>query len=425
MLEQEKYNVEFKESVTNTFLKTVSAFANYNDGKIIFGIADDGTVVGIESLNEEKLRIENKINDSIDPIPTYKLGVETQAGQDIIVLEVFQGQDTPYYYQGKAYRRSDTATIPVGRQELNRLVLSGMYLNYEDHRAGHQNLTFSIFEEKMIEIVGIEKLSLDILKTLNLYDRDDAFNIAAELLSDHNQVPLSGIDIVKFSADPNKILYRKTLEGSSILRQYDQAIELFEQYYQYEEIAGYSRIQKELIPKEAFREAVANAIVHREWDIQSHIQISMYDDRIEINSPGDLPLGMTEEAYLHEQVSNLRNPIIASVFHRLKLIEAFGTGVRRIKAAYQDSFSKPKFQISSHHIKVTLPLYEEALPDLVEEEMMVYNVLKSNDSSSRVAIEEATGYERSKVLRTMKELMEKDLVTRVGSGPSTAYRVKK
>lgn len=425
MFEQEKFNVEFKERVTNTFLKTVSAYSNYNQGKIFFGVADDGTIVGIESVNDEKLRIGNKLNDSIDPVPTYKLSVKKHDGLDIIVLAVSQGKDTPYYYNGKAYMRSDTSTVPVDRQELNRLVLEGMNLNFEDHKASNQYLIFTVLEEKMIDIVGIEKLSSDILKTLNLYDRNDIFNVAAELLSDQPQQLLPGIDIVKFGVDTNKIHYRKTFAGISILSQYDLTIEIFEQYYQFEEIVDYTRTKKELIPKEAFREALANAIVHREWDIRSHIQISMYNDRVEINSPGGLPFGMSEEAYLHEQVSNLRNPIIASVFNRLNLIEFFGTGVRRIKATYKDSFSKPKFHITSNNIKVTLPIYEEELSNLVEEERIIYKLLQNNKSSSRVAIEEATGYERSKVLRTVKELMDKDLVTRVGSGPSTAYKVNK
>lgn len=183
-------------------------------------------------------------------------------------------------------------------------------------------------------------------------------------------------------------------------------------------------MKKELVPKEAFREALANGLVHREWDIQSHIQISMYDDRIEINSPGGLPFGMTEEAYLHEQVSNLRNPIIANVFNRLNLIEKFGTGVRRIKEEYAESFSKPVFKLSESLIKVILPLYEENLPELVEEEKLIYNVLLDNDSMSRVEIEKETGFERSKVLRSMTKLMNRGLVDRVGSGPSTAYIVK-
>lgn len=424
MFKEEKYNIEFKERVTDTFLKTVSAYANYNQGEIIFGVADGGTVIGINTVNEDKLRIENMINDTVDPVPTYKLEVVQQNDLDLIQLTIMHGQDKPYYYKGKAYKRADTSTVPVDRQELNRLVLEGMNLNFEDNKASNQLLTFNTLEEKMIDIIGIEKLSTDILKTLNLYDKNNVFNVAAELLSDQNAPHLSGIDMVKFGSDTNKIQHRDTFEEESILKQYDQAIKVFERYYQFEEISGYTRTKQELIPGVAFREALSNAVVHREWDIRSHIQIALFDNRVEINSPGGLPLGMSEESYLHEQVSNLRNPIIASVFNRLNLIEAFGTGVRRIREAYENSYAKPEFHITANNIKITLPLFAEELPDLIEEERAIYQVLGENKAHSRTEIENATGYERSKVLRNIKTLIDKDLVIRIGSGPSTVYKLK-
>ena len=295
---------------------------------------------------------------------------------------------------------------------------------FEKNKGHNQNLKFDILEEKLKENIGISELSIDILKVLNLYQKEGYYNIAAELLSDRNNISLSGIDVIKFGSNNNTILYRDTFERISILEQYDKAIELFEQYYPFEEVSGYSRVKKELVPKEAFREALANGLVHREWDIQSNIQISMYDDRIEINSPGGLLFGMTEEAYLHEQVSNLRNPIIANVFNRLNLIGKFGTGVKRIKEEYSGSFSKPVFNLSDASIKIILPVYAENASGLVEEETLIYTILQDNDSMSRVEIEKETGFERSKVLRSMTKLMNKGLVDRIGSGPSTAYIVK-
>ena len=95
--------------------------------------------------------------------------------------------------------------------------------------------------------------------------------------------------------------------------QYSRALAIFEQYYQYEEIEGYERERKELVPREAFREALANAMIHRVWDVNSYIQISMYDPKIEISSPGGLPGGLSRTEYLHNNISVLRNPIIAGL----------------------------------------------------------------------------------------------------------------
>lgn len=100
------------------------------------------------------------------------------------------------------------------------------------------------------------------MKTLKLYSKDDYYTVAGELFADNHEVEFSGIDMVRFGKNINQILSRGILNQRSLLLQYDQAIELFERYYQYEEIEGYKRVKKERIPKEAFREALANAIVH-------------------------------------------------------------------------------------------------------------------------------------------------------------------
>ena len=137
---KETKTLEFKETTeTNSFLKTVSAFANYSDGKIIFGVCDDGMIKGIDNPNEACLNLENKLNDSIKPIPFYTLEIN---GDNTITMEVKKGIYTPYFYKGKAYKRNDTATIEVDRLELNRLVLEGMNQTYEEQVSSKQDLTF-------------------------------------------------------------------------------------------------------------------------------------------------------------------------------------------------------------------------------------------------------------------------------------------
>ena len=106
---RETRTIEFKESIeSNTFLKTISAYANYNKGQIIFGIQDDGTVIGIQNPEQACLNLENKINDNIKPVPTYTLNITSE---NTIVLEVYEGPFKPYLYKGKAYKRNDSSTI--------------------------------------------------------------------------------------------------------------------------------------------------------------------------------------------------------------------------------------------------------------------------------------------------------------------------
>ncbi len=421
---KEKYNLEFKAEVARTFLKTVSAYANFNNGEIIFGVDDNGDLVGIERAKDESLRIENMINDSIVPVPNFEIEVKEVGGKTIVVLEVKKGKDTPYYYQGKAYKRSDTSTVEVDRFELRRLAVEGINMDYEERKASSQDLSFTMLESRLKEKAGIEKINLDILKTLNLFNKDGYYNIAGELLADRNDIAFSGIDIVKFGKDINKILYRETISHKSLLAQFDRAIEIFEQYYQYEVIDGYNRIKKELIPKEAFRESLANAIVHRVWDTNSYIQIAMYEDRIEINSPGGLPKGISEEEYLYGNISVLRNPIIAGVFYRLNIIEKLGTGIARINEEYTHSISKPSFEVSENRIRIVLPVTEIARLDLSEDELLIYGLLKEEIELSRGEIDLNTGFEKSKTLRIINSLVDKNIVQKIGSGAGVTYKLK-
>ena len=104
--------LEFKETVTNTFLKTVSAFSNYDGGEILFGVDDDGNIKGLSNAKQACLDIENKINDSISPQPNYTL--EIQNNEQTIKLSVKSGLQKPYLYKSKAYKRNDTSTILLG-----------------------------------------------------------------------------------------------------------------------------------------------------------------------------------------------------------------------------------------------------------------------------------------------------------------------
>ena len=421
---RETATIEFKEIVTRTFLKTVSAYANYTGGEIIFGLDDGGTVIGVDDSSKEALRVEHMINDSIVPVPRFHLTVEQRDGLDIIILAVEKGKDTPYYYERRAYKRSGTSTVEVDRFELRRLALHGINMNFEAMPASGGNRTFKVLESKLKEVRGIGNITDDILRTLGLLDREGTYNVAAELLSDINTIKFSGIDIVRFGESTNQIQERVTVEGVSLLTQYDTAIEVFERYYQYEEIEGYKRTQKELIPREAFREALANAIVQRMWDIPSYIQISMFKDRLEIQSPGGLPVGLSEDEYLYGTISQLRNPIIAGVFYRLELIERFGTGVMRIQEAYSESTTKPSFDISENYLKVQLPIVALDQLDLSDDEQTALNIFKAEGELSRSALEEKTGFNKPKAIRILNSLIDKHILVRLGRGPSSMYRLR-
>lgn len=416
---KESRSLEFKEQVTNTFLKTVSAFANYGTGEILFGIDDAGNAVGIPDVQEACLSIENRINDSLSPVPDYSLAVNKRTS--VITLTVREGLHKPYLYRSKAYRRSDTATVEVDQLELRRLVLEGQNLTFDVTGSSAHELTFSRLESRMRSVLGVGAITDDMLRTLELMDEKGAYTVAGELLADANGFP--GVDMARFGDSISIFLDRETHDHCSVLEQYDAALALFRKYYQYDKVEGATRNTYELVPEDAFREALANAIVHRTWDVSAHIRVSMFEDRVEISSPGGLPSGISEQEYLEGQVSKLRNPILGNVFFRLRLIERFGTGVLRIRDAYRGSERQPQFKVFENSILVILPLFFEDMA-LSDDERRVYRELVGK-SLQMSELTERTGFGRTKVQTIIKGLVEKGYASVSGTGRGTRYSVER
>jgi len=414
-MKENKY-LEFKREVTNTLLKTVSAFANFGTGEILIGVDDEGAPCGLKNTNQECLNLENMINDSIQPKPEYSFSIDSKT--NVITLKVLEGSDKPYFYKGKAYRRSDTASVPVDSLELRRLALEGSNLDYEEIPCPKQNLKFDYLEKKIQKILGIEKVTDDVLRTLGLADKDGKYNIAAGLLADEN--PFCGIDIARFGNSINIITDRETYAGISVLEQYDRAVELFEKYYQYDLIEGAFRNTIETVPETAFREAIANALIHRTWDVNAHINVSMFPDRIEITSIGGLPKGLTQEEYLFKNISIPRNPLICNVFFRLHYIEKFGTGVKRINDAYKNYTNKPMFHITDTSISITLPLISTVY-QVTTNGLKVMEVLNYGGILSGKEIAEKLGWSKDKTIREINKLKDEAYIETHGNGRSSRY----
>lgn len=416
---RETRTLEFKESITNTFLKTVSAFSNYDGGSILFGIDDDGNIKGIPDPVQACLDIENKINDSISPQPNYIL--ELQNNDQTIKLTVKPGEQKPYLYKSKAYKRNDSATIEVDTLEFSRLVLDGKNIRFEELPCKKQNLSFDVLQYKLKESVQIESFNKDTLKTLNLYNDQNGYNNAAGILADQNDFP--GIDIVKFGDNISIIKKRATFDRMSILKVYDKSIDIFRDYYQYEVIEGADREKVEKIPEAAFREAIANALIHRVWDVESQIRVLMFDDKIEIVSPGGLPAGITEDEYLDGKISVLRNRNLANVFYRLGFVEIFGTGIKRIKQLYEEGLQKPDFEVTENTIKIILPIFEKNA-NLTEDERKIYEILSKTMLKSISEIAPYVPFGKSKTTQLLKEMRKKGVVIIEGRGRGTKYRIK-
>ncbi len=383
------------------------------------GIDDNGNIIGIPDIKQSCLNIENKINDSISPQPDYTL--ELQNNDKTIKLTVKSGAQKPYLYKSKAYKRNDTATIEVDALELSRLILEGKNIRFEELPCREQDFSFKVLEEKLKYSIQLETFNRDTLKTLNLYDTANGYNNAAGLLADKNN--FLGIDMVKFGENISIIQKRVTFEKISLLNVYEKSLSVFRDYYQYEEIQGAERNKVERIPEATFREAIANALIHRTWDVESQIRVLMFDDRIEIVSPGGLPSGITEEEYLSGKISVLRNRNLANIFYRLGFVEIFGTGITRIKQLYEASIKKPAFEVSENTIKIVLPVFEKN-SNLTEDEMKVYKLLSKTLLKSISEIAPYVEFGKSKTTQLLKDMSKKGVVAIEGNGRGTKYIIK-
>ncbi len=414
---RETRNLEFKLEISKSYLKTVSAFANYGDGEIYFGVDDNGNQVGLDNPKKVAHNIENQINDNIKPSPNFLIEINEKS--KVVHLFVYQGLNKPYFYNSKAYKRSDSSTIEVDRFELNRLILEGNNEDFEALPSKNKDLQFNYLENKLIEKLNIVELNIDILKTLSLYSDKSGYNIAAELLSDNNS--FMGIEYTQFRSDINTVVNHDSFSGLSMIEQFDRIINVFQQLYSYEIINDTQRNRVELIPSLAFREIVANAIVHQVLDIKTSIKVSFFPDFVEVSSPGGLPSGISKEEYLRGQISILRNPIFGNVFFRLGYIEKFGTGIRRIMKSYENSIRKPYFTFSDNSIVVRLPELSMEIGGLSKDESILLNVMTNNKLYKRKEIEDESGFNKDKVVRLLNKLIDAGLITRHGLGPKSKY----
>ncbi|NMB18690.1 MAG: MarR family transcriptional regulator [Erysipelothrix sp.] len=429
---EETKTLELKEKYTKSYLKTVSAFATYETGRIIFGVKDSGEIVGIEDIDNCKLKIENAINTSIQPLPHFLIEVLEIEKKKIVQLTVFKGSSSPYYYKHRVYRRADTSTVHVDSNELEELILQGKNMSFVDLPSKQKNLSFN-YLESALKKVRDEDFHLDnnTLKTLHLI-HDGSYNRAAEIFSDQPENNYASVDIVRFGDSISIFLERKEINNCCLIQQFEEALDFFDKWYKpYEEIVGFHREKRIQIPREAYREAIANALIHQDFSISASVQIAMHEDKIIITSAGGLPKGMDKKTYLTGGLSVRRNPSIANVFKELQIIERFGTGVPRIIKEYGRYHQKPEFNISENRVQITLPkIIYETTKETVQKEYRLENseiaILQSIHRNPEITlreIEKITGISRKTVGKKINQMEKNKILEKLGSPQNRSYRI--
>ena len=428
----ESKTIETKRKYTEDIKKTVIAFANTDGGQIFVGVEDDGTVVGANDPDGDILRITNTIRDSIRPdvTPFTDCRMEIIDGKKVVIAEVQRGTARPYYLSGKGIRpegvfvRQGASTVPATETAILSMIRETSGDRYELARSLNQKLTFDVagafFIKKDIAFKNAQK------KTLGLIGEDGTYTNLALLLSDQCT---HTIKLAVFQGSQKTIFRDRREFSGSLFAQLEDVFSFIDRYNKmHAEINGLYRIDTRDYPAEAIREALLNAIVHREYGISASTLISIFDDRIEFITIGGLMKSIALSDIMLG-VSALRNPNLANVFYRLKLIEAYGTGIPKINECYADCSASPKIELSDNAFKITLPNvnFHAAASSktggngLSERERQVLKLFEKVTAITRKDVEHAAGISQATAVVLLREMVNRGLIKKSGSGKNLKY----
>lgn len=432
-------NIEFKRQYTDDIKYAVLAFANTEGGTLYIGINDDGSVEGVENPDAVMLQVMNMIRDTIRPDITVAVDCSTELmeNKQVVVLIIQRGVARPYYLANKGIRpagvyvRQGASSVPASETAILQMIKESSGDVYEEARSLNQNLTFkeaeAYFAKKHLQFGDVQK------RTLQLISADGTYSNLGMLLSDQC---VSIIKLAVFEGSKKTVFHdRKELSGS-LFKQLEDAYAYINQFnYTRSEFPGLERVDTRDYPPEAVREALLNAVIHREYGIGGPTLISIFDDRIEFVTIGVLVKGLSL-ADIKLGVSMLRNKNLANVFYRLHLIEAYGTGLLKIDECYADCAVKPQLLATDNAFKLVLPninfaakrvkdysLADESKTASKKEEryQIVLELARKNSLVTRSMIEKALHVSTSTAVLVLKKMLQLGLLKKYGEGRNVSY----
>lgn len=419
----ETENIEFKVKETEDLYKEVIAFANTDGGTVYIGIDDMGNVVGLDNVDETYTKITNGVRDAI--LPDVTIFVKYTLRDDkVIKITVGEGSSKPYFLKSKGikpsgvYVRQGASSVQATYEQIRTMIKSADGDRYETSRCMTQELTFRS-AAKAFDEYGTE-FSPQKYKALGITSQTgDMFTNLAELFSDQCR---HTIKIAVFSDDnKTKFLDSKEFDGSVFKQLEDSFAYLRLCNKNSAEINGLKRIERLDYPEEAVRESLLNAIVHRDYSFSGSIIINVNSKETEFISIGGLLPGLSPED-IRSGISQPRNKNLAEAFHRLQLIEAYGTGIRRIYDLYKNCPVQPRIDITANSFKMVLPNMNAAGEQSVQNSMInhqqraILEYISENGKITETEIQKLLGVKRTRAYTVAKELCNMGLIRSVGRG---------
>lgn len=434
---QESETVELKAIVVEDIKKEIIAFANCEGGKLYIGVQDDGTVTGLDDPDSASLQVSNMVRDAIKPDLTMFLHYETLTvdGKKIVAVDIQQGTERPYYIAKKGLRpegvyvRQGYSSVPATNTAIRHMIKETDGDHFEEMRSLEQNLTFERARKEFAD--RNIKFGQAQMKTLGIMTQDGVYTNLGLLLSDQCVHTVKAA--VFEGTNQSQFKDRKEFTGS-LFRQMDDVYDFIDfrnqTHSSYEKLR---RIDRRDYPEVAVREALLNLLVHREYSFRASTFISIYTDRIEFTSIGGLVSGVTLKDVMMG-ISVCRNVKLANVFYRLELIEAYGTGIRKILDSYEGTGMTPQIETSDNAFKIILPNLNAKTEQKERDnrgsesraaEDKVITLAKKQGAVTRKEVEILLGISQTTCGRLLKQMVGNGLIVQEGKGKTTHYCLPK
>lgn len=434
--------VELKSIVMDDIKKEIIAFANCDGGTVYVGVADDGKVLGVENADECALQISNMVRDAVKPDVTMFIHYETLEcdGKAVVAVNIQRGTNRPYYLAKKGLRpegvyvRQGYSSVPATDTAIRQMIKETDGDSFENMRSINQALTFEATKkefEKRNVVFGQPQM-----QTLKIVSADGIYTNLGLLLSEQC---LHTIKAAVFEGiDQNVFKDRREFSGS-LMQQLNEVYDYIDFHNQtHATFRKLLRIDTRDYPEVAVREALLNTLVHRDYSFRASTLISIYDDRIEFVSIGGLLPGL-ELDDLMMGVSVCRNPHLANVFYRLQLIEAYGTGMKKIMGAYANALVQPNIKTTNNAFKIILPNVNftpkaaevhkdfEKAADLAldSNEEKVLQFLREHLMITRKETQTLLEVSQSTAGRILKAMVDSGRIKQIGGSRTTRYELRK
>lgn len=430
----ESATVELKETWTETVKKTLSAFANTQGGTIYFGINDEGKVLGLSPKECDKIiqAITHVAREGMRPTASdiVRCNIQTVGTKSIVAVHILEGSQSPYSVTikeegARIYVRQGSCSFEASPEEERALIRKSDPRTWEERPCANQKLTFKA-SQKFFDAINVS-FTPKKYAILGVVDAVGFFTNLGFLLSDQCTFESR----VGFFMGDNKGSASQGLlsfTGSILQQLKDVMATVYSKFgftfaiQSFDLRADGTRAERAEYPQKAIREALVNAFVHQDFSVQAPTTVSIFSNRVEFLSVGGLPPGIAPES-LKEGVSVCRNKHLAEIFMRLGLMERYGMGIPTIYASYQEEGLEPQIKVEGRVFKITLPKIENLPADISPNGVKICRYLRQHETSSRAQMQKDLSLSYSILQKELNLLIAHQLIERIGSGPSTRYRI--